>query len=357
MNKNVTIYQIAKESGVSVSTVSRVLNNSPHVSPKSLEKVRRVIDKYNFSPSTLARAMISNRTETLGVILPDITNPYFSSLFLEIQRYALKFHFSIVLCNTLYGGSSHGVSSPFNETQYFQMMADKKVDGVIITGGEIDKEEVSEEYMKALRNLNRQLPVVIIGQNDDHCGCIFLDRNPAGGVVALVQHLAALGNQRIAFVGGEPGVKQTRARLEAYKNTLELLRIPFDQELVALSDYYWEDGYQAMKHILESNTEKPSAVVAINDMVAIGAVRAINDKGLRVPEDIAIASCDQFFESEYVTPRLTSLDQQPEYLGRIAIMTLLGAINGTTDPVQIEHTPKLIIRESCGAKLPKNRKE
>jgi Transcriptional regulators len=351
MKKEVTIYHIAKESGVSVSTVSRVLNKNPNVSSKALERVNNVIEKYNFTPSSLARAMTSNKTGTLGVIMPDITNPYFSALFLEIQRYALEFNYSIILCNTLYGGSSHGVSSPINEMQYFNMMLDKKVDGVIITGGEVDRDTVSEEYIEALDDLNKNVPVVVIGQTIENCNCIFINRNLDGGISSLVHHLLALGRKRIGFIGGEEGIKTTTARFNAYKKTLESLMISYDPSIVALSNYYIADGYRAMVSILENDSPNPTAVVAINDMVALGSIRAINDKGLRVPEDISVVSSDQFFEGEYTVPRLTTLDQQNSHLGRFSIMTLISSINGICDPINISHDPRLIIRESCGAQL------
>lgn len=351
MKKDVTIYQIADESGVSVSTVSRILNNSPHVSQKSLDRVNAVINKYNFTPSSLARAMTSNKTGTLGVVMPDITNPYFSALFLEIQRYALEYKYSIILCNTLYGGSSHGVASPINEMQYFQMMRNKNVDGVIVTGGEIDREVVSGQYVEALNDLNENVPVIVIGQTIKDCNCIFINRNLDGGISSLVNHLLALGRQRIGFVGGEDGIKTTVARLSAYTQTLKSHMIPYDPSIVALSNYYVPDGHRAMTSILENDSPNPTAVIAINDMVALGAIRAINDKGLRVPEDISVVSSDQFLESEYTTPRLTTLDQQNSYLGRLSIMTLISCMNGIRDPINIFHDPKLIIRESCGAQL------
>jgi LacI family transcriptional regulator len=353
MKKNVTIYNIAEESGVSVSTVSRVINNSPHVSARTLKRVQEVIDKYQFSPSALARAMSINQTHTIGVVTPDIANPYFSALFLEIERHALQNSYSIVLCNTLFGGSSRGVSSSITEAQYFTLFAGKEVDGVIVTGGEIDKEEVSAEYIAAINRLATIVPVVIIGQEVQDCeGCLFLNRNLGGGFPSLVRHLSALGNRRIAFVGGEPGVRQTTARLAAYQATLESLNLPCDPALIALSNYYTKDGYSAMSRILDDPAaEKPDAVVAINDAVAIGAIRTINDHGLRCPEDIALVSGDQFFESDYITPRLTSLDQQNNYLGRLSIMTLISAINGVREAVEFEHNPRLIIRESCGAQI------
>ena len=348
--KNVTIYTIAQESGVSPSTVSRVLNGQ-HVSPRSYERVKPVIDKYQFVPNQLARAMTSNRTQTLGVIMPDITNPYFSALFLEIQKHALQYDYAIILSNTLYGGSSHGIESPFSERQYFQMMIDKKVDGVIVTGGELDKEDISSEYVEGLNRLSTHFPVVAIGQTIENCGCIFINRNLAGGVSALIQHLVALGRRRIGFIGGEERVKTTSARYAAYRSTMASLSLPVDPNIVALTDYYLPDGYRAMDSILRNPHPNPTAVVAINDTVALGAIRAIADHGLRVPEDISVVSCDQFLESEYTVPRLTTIDQQNSYLGRLSMMVLISAINHINEPIQIEHSPRLMIRESCGAQV------
>ncbi|MDR1533066.1 MAG: LacI family transcriptional regulator [Clostridiales bacterium] len=350
MKKNVTIYQIAEESCVSVSTVSRVINGSPHVSKKTLARVLPVIEKYKFTPSAAARAMNSNHTNTLGVITSDIVNPYFAMLFLEIQRYALENRMSIILCNTLYGGASHGIKSPFTEAEYINGFRCKDVDGVIITGGEIDKNDISDEYLSALNHLTASIPVLIIGPPIAGCDCQFLNRSLSGGFPALVRHLAALGNKRVGFVGGEPGVRQTTARLQSYKTTLDSLGLEFDERIVALSNFYIGDGYTAMNRLL-SDGPRPHAVVAVNDAVAIGAIRAIHDRRLRCPEDIAVVSGDQFFESDFITPRLTSVDQQNEHLGRLSILSLISAINGVKDSVGFIHDPQIIVRESCGARV------
>lgn len=350
MDRQVNIYQIAKESGVSVSTVSRVLNGGTHVSPKSMEKVKAVIDKYQYTPSAVARAMASQHTKTIGVLMPDITNPYFSALFLEIERYALSWGYSVILCNTLYGGSSHGVENLLDEIGYLRMMKDKMVDGVIVTGGQLDLVDTPESYIATLNKLNRSIPVVIIGQRISSCECLFVNRNLGGGVASMVRHLAALGNRRIAFIGGEEGVRQTSERVKAYREAMKSLGLTVTPDLVALSDYYTADGYSAMNRILERET-MPQAVIAINDRVALGAIRAMNDRGLRVPEDMAVVSCDKFYDSDFYVPRLTTLDQQNDYLGRLSIMLLLGAIAGEGEDIDVKHTPQLVINESCGVKL------
>ncbi len=353
MKDNITIYDIAQRSGVSVSTVSRVLNNSPSVSEKTKKKVQSIIEELNYTPNSLARGLMNKKTMTIGVIMPDISNPYFASLFLQIQRYALSYNYSIILCNTLFEGSSHGYETPFKECDYFNMMIEKQVDAVLIAGGQIDKEDISNDFIQSLNNLNDSIPVVAIGQRVDGCNCHFIERNTTGGVSTLVHHLFLLGHKSIAFIGGEVGVRITSARVTTFKNTLASLSLNCDENLIVLSDYYAKDGYDAMKVILDSDIPNPTAVIAINDMVARGGIRAIYDANLTVPNDIAVVSCDKFPDSDYLVPRLTTIDQKDEYLGKIAIMQLISAINGVSETISINHTPELIIRESCGLSLKK----
>ncbi len=350
MDKQVNIYQIAKESGVSVSTVSRVLNGGMHVSQRSLDKVNKVIEKYQYTPSAVARAMASHYTKTIGVLMPDITNPYFSALFLEIERYALNWGYSVILCNTLYGGSSHGVENLMSEIGYLQMMKERMVDGVIVTGGQLDLVDTPAEYITTLNKLHKSIPVVIVGERIENCECLFVNRNLGGGVASMVCHLTALGNRRIGFIGGQEGVRQTSERLKAYREAMESLGLDVTPDMVELSDYYTADGYSAMERILDRGT-RLQAVIAINDRIALGAIRAMCDRGMHVPKDMAVVSCDKFYDSEFYVPRLTTLDQQNDYLGRISIMLLLGAIAGKGEDLDIKHTPQLVINESCGVKL------
>ena len=173
MDKNVTIVEIAEESGVSIATVSRVLNGTVPVSPKTKARVEAVIKKYHYSPNTLAQGLILRQTKTLGVIVPDITNPYFSTLFSEIERSAHQSNYSVILCNTSFSAASYADGEREKEDKYFQMILDKKVDGVIIAGGQIDLCEISEDYRDALRRLASSIPVIVIGRSLPGIPCTF----------------------------------------------------------------------------------------------------------------------------------------------------------------------------------------
>ncbi|EHH6225956.1 LacI family DNA-binding transcriptional regulator [Listeria monocytogenes] len=350
--KKITIQEIAKLSGVSVSTVSRVLNNSPSVSAAKRKKIQAIIDEHNYTPSVFARGMVNKQTKNIGVILPDISNPYFISLITQIQKFALDYMFSTILFNTMLAEPDNKNNQhPLTEEDYLKIILEKQVDGLLILGGEIDKEIVPKEYITALNQLNNAIPVVVIGSKTPELNCLFIERNLKKGVTTLVSHLTALGHKNIGFIGGEAGVKITTYRLESFKEAMTSYQHPVNDDWVVLSDYYTADGYAAMTHLLENSTTLPTALVAINDNVAIGAIRAINDAKLSCPEDIAIVSCDQFMNGDYQTPRLTSMDQHNEYLGKMAILQLISAINGQVEPMIINHNPELIIRESCGSKL------
>lgn len=297
----------------------------------------------------VARSMISNKTHTIAVLLTDITNPYFTAQIEQIERYGREQGYSLLMFNTMTAGHSNSDNPAADEIKVFETIIEKQVDGVIILGGEIDREKVDQDYLKALNQLNDQVPVVIIGQPNPDCSCLFIERDEAMGARLITTHLLASGYHRIGFIGGEPGIKITTQRLTAFKQTMSIYAEVSDSD-IELSDFYIQDGYSSMTAMLKTKP-LPDAIVAINDRVGQGAIRALADQHLRVPEDIAIGSCDAFPDAEWMVPRMTTINQHNEVLARIAVQQLLHLINNEQlDSVQT-HLPELIIRESCGAKL------
>ena len=344
--KNVTIKEIASYCGVSVSTVSRVLNNSPSVKPEKREKIQNAIDELGFHPSMIARGMVNNETKTLAVIVPDITNPYFTSLIYEIEQQSKNIGYSIMLVNTMSAGRNKNLSCDY-EIENLKKLKERQVDGIIILGGEIDKVDVSTKYIQTLNNLNKQIPIIITGTKEKNCQCTFVERNQEKGIINLTKHLLALGHKDIAFIGGERGVKITEERLQAFKNTLSIYST-INENHIILTDYYVKDGYNAARKLISQDDTLPSAIIAINDNVAIGALRAFADAGLSCPKDIKIVSCDYFNNTEFCIPRLTTIDQHNEFLGEFIVAKLISLIHNEKNELVFHHEPELIIRESCG---------
>lgn len=355
MGKNVTIVQIAKECGVSVATVSRVLNGTAPVSEEKRRRIQETMARHRYSPNALARGLVNRQSMTLGVLIPDITNPYFSSMFTEFEAAAQAAGYSLLLCNTAFSANRAGERTK-RETDYFRTMVDKRVDGVLIVGGQADLNAPSESYRAALRELADTLPVVVLGNPIPGINCRFLQRERGRGVFASVSYLSNLGHKRIAFVGGEDGVDITLERLAAYRQALAVLGLPEDEELVALSDYYAPDGFAAANRLLSRGTDF-TAILAMNDNVAVGVYRALADAGLEIPRDVSVISCDQFFTAEYMVPRLTSVDQHNALFGQFVIKALLSAMEGGRENVLLRYDPELIIRESCMPPAQKENKE
>lgn len=344
MQQHMTITEIAKESGVSISTVSRVLNGKVPVSEDKRLRVEATIKKYNYSPNALARSLVFKQSMTIGVILPDISNPYFSTVFCEIEKAAHNAGYSLLLCNTLYSSST----DIHLEEDYIQMMIDKHVDGLIIAGGQQDMVAPSQVYLDALKRAATTVPLVMIGEKIPDIPCLFLDREQKNGIQEAVKYLASLGHKKIAFLGGEDNVKITLKRVNSYKKAMEACGLPIDERLIVLSDYYPKDGFEAANRLLEQ--EIPfTAALAINDNVALGASRAFADHGLRIPEDLSLISCEFFLASDFFVPRITVLDQHNNRFGKLVIQKLLNVIQGEQETDEIDIQTDLLIRESCGA--------
>jgi len=350
MKNNITIKEIAKIADTSVSTVSRVLNNNPSVSDIKRKKIKEVIAENHFQPNMLARGMVSNKTQTLAVVVSDINNPYFTDLISQIEVISRASGYTLLLINTMTAGKMNQKNSVQLEIEAFENISERHVDGVLLLGGEIDREHVAKNYLNSLNELNNQIPVVVIGQKVQNCKALFVERDQYLSSEIITQHLLALGHKKIAFIGGEPGIKITNQRLTAFKKIMSIYS-KVNDNLIVLNDFYPQSGYDGMTKLLKSDNPLPDAVVAINDRVALGIFRALHDNGLNSPTDIAVGSCEAFPDGESMIPRITTVNQNNKSLGKTALYYLFQMINkASLNTLEETHLPKLIIRESCGAR-------
>lgn len=338
-SRAITIYDIAKEAGVSPATVSRVLTNSANVKQEKREKVEMLIAKYNFKPNALAKGLANTRTKTIGVLAADVRNPYYASLFVACEQAAREAGHTVVLYNSL--GKTE------NEVELLGKLVEQKVDAIIQLGGRVDDLVSNIEYVEIVNQIMSTIPVIVTGKLDGtRCHAVRIDSMKA--MELLMEHLLDLGHEKIALLGGRKDVLATFEKYQMYKQILRENQIAFDPELTADDGgYTFETGYQQMNEMLAKRTDM-TAVIAINDFTAMGVMKSLNEHKIRIPQDISVVSYDNTYMAQMAVPSLTSIDYNYEEYGRKLIDTSIAMIEGRKKDTLRMVTPSLIVRESSG---------
>lgn len=330
--KKVTMLDIAKIAGVSKATVSMVLSKRDNsISEDTRNKVLTLAKEMNYIPNSLARSLSTKRTDTIGIILPDITNPFFSSIARAIEDEASLLGYNVIFCNT---------DSEINkEEKYIKLLISKLVDGVIfIAGGE------SEYSVKMLKDNN--IPFVLVDRyidtHEEEYGVYALNRE---GVLQGIEYLYNNGNRRIAFVKGPKNLEISRQRLAGYEYSMNKYGI-YDENLIFEGDFTIDGGIKATKNILESIREI-DAIFYCNDTMALGGIKVLLKRGFRVPEDIRVLGFDNIEISEIFEPELTTISQPIYEMGKQSCKLLIDVINGVeVENKQIYFQTKIIIRKT-----------
>ncbi|MGX5056890.1 LacI family DNA-binding transcriptional regulator [Enterobacter asburiae] len=257
MKKTMTIKDIAELTGVSIATVSRVLNNNSWVSDKIRQNVQQAIDKYQFSPNQMARSMISRKSMTLAVIVSDITSPYFSTLVEQIEKACQQAGYKIVLFDTQSANRRTGSDPVIAEEQIFSTVMDSQLDGVIILGGNIDYLTIPEGYLEGLQKLITALPVIVVGRKLARYDYTCLHRDQVSCVKMVTEYLLGKGHRDIAFIGGSPEVYMTGKRVSAFRETLRQAGLSPDDALVIETNFYARHGYEAIEKLLSGGRALP----------------------------------------------------------------------------------------------------
>lgn len=336
--KDITVYDIAKEANVSVSTVSRVINGTAPVKDSTRKKVMDLIEKYQFQPNALARSLLKKETSMIGVVLPNITNPFFPEVVLGAENVAREEGYTLFLCNSM---------GDFElESQYLSILQEKQVDGILFLGGRINLQRCPRSYVEEVSAINKRIPIMLINGNLPRSGCHLVSVDEYEGAKIATQHLIDLGHQDIAFIGGSRKTLTTVQKIKGYRHCLEENGILFREDRVIQNDSYSiQDGKKIMDQIL-SQKDRPSAVFCVNDFTAIGAIKSLWEKGLKVPEDMAVCGFDDTLLANSITPELTTVSQKSEELGRTAMQNLLRVIRKEKQRKKTIIQPELIIRKS-----------
>ena len=331
-----TVREVARRAGVSPMTVSRVINGKGHVRPETRVAVQQVIAAVGFVPNGLARGLSSRRTMVLGLIVPDVSNPFYAPIARGTESVARRAGFHVILCN------SEG--SLAYEGEYIADMLERRVDGLLVV-------PVSDESRANLRQLERHgIPYTLIDRSVPGIDADVVQGDSVGGARTLIEHLISLGHTRIAMLAEAVSVSTARDRRRGYREALEAAGIAWAPELLVETTVDLRGGHSGMRELLALDP-RPSAVFAINNLVAAGAVKAVREYGLKVPDDIALVAFDDIEHEAALSPFLTVMPQPAESFGTIAAHLLLDRILGHAPTTRrlVVLPSEMIVRESCGA--------
>ncbi|MFW6137989.1 MAG: LacI family DNA-binding transcriptional regulator [Spirochaetota bacterium] len=326
------IKDIARIAGVSVSTVSFVLNNKPGVSEDTRFRVLSVAEKFNYVPNHIARSLVTKKTKSIGLIIPDIAEVFYGKLARIIQDAVDKKNYSLVLCNS--------ENKAYKEAKYLDFLVEKVVDGIIM---------VPVDSSNADKVNSLEIPVVFVDRYMEGVAVSYVGIDNEIAAYRANEHLLKLGHKKISCITGPDGASSSEERIRGYSKALAHFNIEFDPFWLKKTDWTVEGGYDAASKLLQlKNT--PTAIFVTGDTCAIGVFEALHIRGLKVPQDIAVVGFDDMKFSPFLRVPLTTVKQPLDQMGNRSVDILFGKIDSKYHykPQRVILDTEFIIRESCG---------
>lgn len=333
-----TIKDIAEELGVSITTVSLIINNRPcRISEETRKKVWDLVKKYNYTPNSNARALVTKKTQTIGLIVPDISNDFFSELAKGVERAAQKQEYSVVFCSS----DNKGKKDLTNAA----LLISKQIDGLILAPslGNTDVADIAEFNDLVQRN---NLPVVLADRTIPFCSYNCVQSNNRQGGYMATNYLLSLGHHKIGCITGPMDVDSARERHQGYTDALQMANTSIDTSLIVTGDYQIESGAACAAALISRGA---TAIFACNDMMALGAMREIRKQKLKLPTDISLIGFDDITVCELLDPPLSTIHQPLYEVGKTAFQLMAKLIEKPTS--KIENTmlsPQLMQRGTTG---------
>ncbi len=296
IDRKMTVYDIAREAEVSASTVSRVLTGNGPVNEEKRTLVLSILDKHEFRPSSVARSLKARRSKTIGFIVPDITNPFFSTLFLEVETRLAQAGYTVILCNS--------ESNRDREIKTLNVLAEKEVEVIVLCGGIVDDLFPQAKMLRTIEKINRHTPIITLSKFPGvHCAQVYSDEKQA--VDDIVQHFSELGCKTVGLLSGKMDVRNAFERKNHLIDAANRFGIEIRSEWIIEDGFSIRAGARSMEKLL-SQKEIPAAVLAVNDVVAIGALSVIEQHGFKVGEDIVLSGMDGISLTETIFPGITT---------------------------------------------------
>jgi LacI family transcriptional regulator len=325
-----TIYDVARLAGVSTATVSRALNGTGQIAPATRAAIDAAVEQLGYHPNTVARSLVTKSTQTIALLLPDITNPFYAELVSGIQERALEARHTMLLCTT--------ESDPEREEQYLSLLRAKQVDGVLVDGLVLPPDRIA-------RFVREGLPIVCLDRDVDSTSVPLVQVDNRLGARLATEHLLSLGHTRIAHVSGAPDLRISQERVQGYRDALAAAGVKPDWDLIAVGSFLEEGGYEAARTLLDRSDF--TGVFAANDLSAIGVMHAIVESGRAIPGDVSVVGFDDLRLSRFTTPPLTTIHQPAFEIAQRATQLLLDLADGR-EVTQLLHLlePELVVRRS-----------
>jgi LacI family transcriptional regulator len=329
--KGKTIKDIAKHAGVSIMTVSRYFNYPEKVTEKTRKRITKAIEILNYRPNEIARSMITRKTYTLGVVVPDIRNPFFSAIFHEIEKYVKPFRYNLLLCNTQEDGDE--------ELRYLKILLSRSVDGIIIA-------PVSVKAVDFLNSNN--VPFVLVDRKFDEFETDYIGCDHYNGMLDAVNFLIGKGHRNIAIIHGPnhlyPFAQRSNAFLDAMTAAGLLQFLKFSPTVeITTTDSAYEKAIEILSH-----SDRPTALIASNNIIGIGALKAIKYLDFIIPRDISFLVFDRITHYDMISPKICCVVQPVEFIGSNAAAFLINRLTNTDIPLQrVTIKAEFIAGESC----------
>lgn len=339
MGSNVTLKQIARELGLSAMTVSRVINNKSNVETKTRARVLKKAKELGYIPNHVAKSLVSKKTFTIGVVLPEIYHVFFSEVVSGIEDVTYEYHYQLFLTNS--------AENQEREKNAINALISKRVDGLLISCAE------SASDLSFYKDLaNSGLPIVFFDRGVEGVEASTVMVNDFESSKKITEHLIKLGRKKIAHLAGPDSVSIGKKRRLGYEAALKEHQLPLKSGWIKNGGFQESGGYEAMKEMLAlPEYEQPDALVCVNDPVAFGAIKAMQEFGKKIPEDVAIVGFSDDIRSELMPSPLTTVRQPAYKLGQTAAKKLIQLIENKSEHIEnIELESELIIRKSCGSK-------
>lgn len=336
-NSKVTILDVARESGVSYSTVSRVLNDFDFVKGSTREKVLAAAERLGYVANIQARSLAGGRTQIIGVLVPGLDNGYISEIVSGIDQELARSDYDLMLYTT------HRFQG--KESLYVKTIANGLVDGLLLL-----VPHNAQNYLQALPTQN--FPYVLIDQLDTKYNGSSVDATNWQGAYDAISHLIKLGHRRIGLITGHLQLNSARERLDGYRAALQYHQIPYDDSLIAEGDYTTQGGYEGTRQLMKL-AQPPTAIFASNDLSAFGVLDAIHETGLSIPDDVSVVGFDDIPLASLTYPKLTTVRQPLVQIGQVAVRLLLERLEEPENEARrVTLATEMVIRDSCAPPRP-----